>query len=195
MCHTQSTHDVVNDYAYNLIRMKARQLVRRPEFRRYPKREIEQDLWTYLLSRAPQYDPKRGSVDAFIVCVINSAASILIRKRRRRLSVPGEDAQSLEVSSHNCDGELVPTSDTISSEDIDRRTGGTTPLDLDVLIDQEAFAWATKTLSPMQQKICHLLSTSNVSVAARVLGISRRKLKREIALLRSHFERAGFGGI
>jgi len=66
---------VLTEYAESSIRVKARQLTRRPEFNRSDREDLEQELWLALLSQAGQYDPKRASLHTFIDRVVASAAT------------------------------------------------------------------------------------------------------------------------
>lgn len=195
MCRTQEPHEVVTDYARNLIRLKARQLARRPEFRTCDQQDIEQDLWVRLLSQAQRFDPARGSVNAFIVCVVSSGVAMLVRKRKRGLRSPDADAQSLDLGTVDSEGQPVPLREAVSTADVDRRTGGMSRPDEDVRDENEAFVAAQQLLSPLQLKVCDQLATGNTAHAARVLGLTRRKLQANVAAIRQPFEQAGFGEI
>ena len=195
MRDSQSSHQVHTTYAHNLIRMKARQLVRRPEFRRYGQREIEQDLWVHLLSQSERFDPERGSINAFVYTVVNSGVGMLIRRRKRKMRAPDCDIQSLDVTTLDSEEQPVPLGETMSVEDVERRTGGTSRPDAELSDDADAFEHARQSLSPAQRRICDHLAEGTLTSAARALGVSRRKLRASVADIRAQFERAGFGEI
>lgn len=76
MRKARQSYRVHTDHARNLIRMKARQLARRPEFQRCDRRDIEQDLWVHVLSQEDRFDPARGSINAFVACVVASGVVV-----------------------------------------------------------------------------------------------------------------------
>ena len=85
-----SRHDeFFNDYARTLIRVKAKQLVRRPGFSRSDQEDVEQDLFLHLLRQVQHFDPTRGSLNTFVARVVNSAAAMLVRERGRNKRSPG----------------------------------------------------------------------------------------------------------
>jgi DNA-directed RNA polymerase specialized sigma24 family protein len=50
--------------------------------------DIEQELLTYVLERASQFDPAKGSIEAFVTQMMRTAAARLIRGSNRRRSNP-----------------------------------------------------------------------------------------------------------
>ncbi len=50
--------------------------------------DIEQELLTYVLERASQFDPSKGSIEAFVTQMMRTAAATLIRGSNRRRSNP-----------------------------------------------------------------------------------------------------------
>ncbi len=50
--------------------------------------DIEQELLTYVLERATQFDPAKGSIEAFVTKMMRTAAARLIRGSNRRRSNP-----------------------------------------------------------------------------------------------------------
>ncbi len=50
--------------------------------------DIEQELLTYVLERASQFDPAKGSIEAFVTQMMRTAAASLIRGSNRRRSNP-----------------------------------------------------------------------------------------------------------
>ena len=193
MRDTHQSHQVHTKYAQNLIRMKARQLVRRPEFHRYDQREIEQDLWVHLLSQSHRFDPARGSINAFVACVVDSGVAMLVRQRKRKMRAPDVDAQSLDVSILDSDQQPVLLGETMTVADVDRRTGGTSRPDSEVIADNDAFAQSRRSLPPLERKICDHLAMGSPTSAARALGLSRRKMRAAVTVIREQLEHAGFG--
>ena len=50
--------------------------------------DIEQELLTYVLERASQFDPTKGSIEAFVTRIMRTAAAGLIRGSNRQRSNP-----------------------------------------------------------------------------------------------------------
>lgn len=50
--------------------------------------DIEQELITYILERASQFDPAKGSIEAFVTQMMRTAAANLIRGSNRRRNTP-----------------------------------------------------------------------------------------------------------
>jgi DNA-directed RNA polymerase specialized sigma24 family protein len=73
--------EIVTEYARTLIRVKAKQIVRRPGFSRSDQADVEQDLVVHLLCQAEHFDPERASLNTFIARVIDSAVAMLVRER------------------------------------------------------------------------------------------------------------------
>jgi RNA polymerase sigma-70 factor (ECF subfamily) len=185
--------DFVSDYARTLIRVKARQLIRRTGFSRSDQDDIEQDLFLHLLSQARQFDPARGSLNTFIARVVDTAVAMLLRKRSRQKRKPerGVELHSLEVIVEVAGEPPVPLWATITTADIDRRTGASSTPDARAYEDAEALAEATKALADDLRDVLRLFLDRSPSAAAKELGISRRKLRVAIATIREQFVRAG----
>ena len=79
----ENKYDHLNEYARTLIRVKARQLVRRPEFSKADAEDIEQDLAIQIYLKIAQYDSSRSSLNTFLARVVNSSVAMLIRDRGR----------------------------------------------------------------------------------------------------------------
>ena len=67
MSNSFDSHGIVTEYARTLIRVKAKQIVRRPGFSRSDQEDIEQDLVVHLLCQAERFDPERGSLNTFML--------------------------------------------------------------------------------------------------------------------------------
>ncbi len=183
---------VHTEYARNLIRMKSRQLLHRPEFCRDDRHDIEQDLWLHLLSRSAHFDPSRGSVNGFIACVVRTGVANLVRQHKRRLQSPDSGAQSLEGDTASDGRRAVPLRVTITPADLARRTGGTSQAAAQQRPDSKAFSRAYRSLTSRQRQICSRLLEGSLNGTARELGLSRRSLSAGMVAIRKRFEEAGF---
>lgn len=182
-------HAVYNDYARTVIRVKARQLVRRPGFSPTDLGDIEQKLAAHLIVQARNFDAGRASLNTFIARVVDSAVAMLLRGRGQLKRAPsdGVEIHSLEVMVEETGEPPTPLWATISLADLDRRTGGLSQPDTAIFENAEAFAAAMESMSPEHRDICcRILGGSRA-------GLSRRKVRAAMVVIRQHFERAGFG--
>jgi RNA polymerase sigma-70 factor (ECF subfamily) len=184
---------ICTNYARTLIRIKARQLRRRPSFREFEQADIEQDLTLYLLSQADRFDPARGSLNTFIACVVDSAAAMMVRQRKREKQSPadGIGLESLADVVDQPDGPPAPLAALVSNADLRRRmqTEPLTDAELYELIESVGGAMAP--LPPELRRLCGALMRGNRSTAEQELGLSRRTADAALDLLREHFIRAG----
>jgi len=185
--------DIVTEYARTLIRVKAKQLVRRPGFCRSDQGDVEQDLVLHLLSQARHFDPDRGSLNTFIARIVDSAVAMLVRERGRIKRRPSGDVevQSLEERAEQADGPLVPLWMLISVADLDRRTGSASPSDAERYELIEGVASAISSLPQELQDICRSLMKRNRTETERELRLSRRNYDAAIERIRQHFAQAG----
>lgn len=193
MAQISNRHEVYNQYARTLISIKARQLSRRADFRRFEEEDIAQDLTVHLLCQAEQFDPARASLTTFIAQVVNSCVAMILRERRRKKRVPGDgvEIQSLETIVDDAEGLPVALWTIVSMADIERRTGATSLSDIELREQAEAFDHAIRSLPVALQKVCRELMAKPPATAAKALHISRRRLRAAIADIRLHFERVG----
>jgi len=188
---------IVCEYAKTVIRVKARQLCRRPSFSRSDSGDVEQDLYLHLLNQIQQFDPARGSLNTFIARVIDSAVAMLVRERRRGKRTPaaGVVAQSLEVMVDQADGPPAPLGATLSQADVERRTGGDATSEIDLFELADDVAHLIDALPPELQAVCRARMERNRSETERDLGLSRRNYDAAMAVIRQHFAQGGFGEI
>ncbi len=187
----------ITEYACTLIRVKARQVVRRPGFSSSDADDVEQDLFLHLLNQIPQFDPSRGSLNTFIARVIESAVAMLIRERRRSKRTPAKGVviRSFEVMIDQLDGSPTPLGDTISQADADRRSGCDSISGIDLFEQADDIAHLIDALPPELQAVCRARMDRNRKETEQDLGLSRRKYDAAIKLIREHFAKGGFGEI
>ncbi|HEX3999766.1 MAG TPA: sigma factor [Pirellulales bacterium] len=182
-------HHVYNEYARTVIRVKARQLVRRPGFSRSDREDIEQELAAHLILQAEKFDAGRASLSTFIARVIDSAVAMLLRERGRLKRTPadGVEIQSLEVMIEQPGEPATKLGATISSADLERRTGGASKSDRQIFEDAQAFDSALDSLPSDLREVCRRMMGGSEQ------DLSRRKVKAAMGAIRKRFERAGFG--
>ncbi len=184
---------IVTEYARTLIRVKAKQLVRRPGFCRSDQDDIEQDLALYLLSQADNFNPDRASLNTFIDRVVNSAAAMLVRERGRIKRRPAGDVevQSLEEKVEQPDGPPEPLWMLISIADLARRTGVDCPSDVEMFELLESVSSAFSSLPQELQDVCRSLLERNRAETEQELKLSRRRFDAAMDRIRQHFAQAG----
>jgi len=191
---TQTARDVVlSQYASSLIRCKARQLCRRPDFSRSDEDDLKQEMTLHLLLQTRHFDPRRGAMNTFINRVVNSCVAMILRDRRRVKRLVDGDLLSLERTMVQVNGTSIPASEAISEEDLSRRSGAGAVSDAARREDIEAIQTALGNLCPQHRDLCRRLTAGTVTSVARDLGTSRRQIRRALDVIRPHFLQAGFG--
>jgi len=181
---------VLTAYAKSLIKYKARQLTRKPEFSRSDEEDVAQELTVYLLTRAHLFDPNRALSKTFADRVIKSAIAMMLRDRRRLKRAPGFSAQSIEQTGARPDEPVDTLRDALTEADLRRRLGTA----VDDHNRSEAIAAvleAFQSLPSDLQDLCHRLIAGSEAATAREMGISRRQLRKAIERIRVHFESTG----
>lgn len=193
MSHGNQPKDLFNDYARTLIRVKARQLVRRPEFTACEVEDLEQELTLHILTRLDRFDSSRGSLNTYFARVVDTAIAMLIRERGRikRNGGAGVEIESLEKMVDQPDGAPTSLGATISDADAGRRYQTSHVSDLersDLRMDVQS---AMKALPPELRRICEQMLAENKADVRRDSGLSRRKFEAAISLIRDQFSKSG----
>jgi RNA polymerase sigma factor (sigma-70 family) len=184
---------VFTEYAKSCVRVKARQLSQRSEFRRTDEDDLQQTLWLTLLKEAHRFDPQRASLNTFVDRVVNTAAGMILRRPYRQKRAPGQRALSLERTKVAISGEVKkPLAHFISDIDLSRRTGATRSDVTTHHDDTGAFAHAVDAMPDDVRDVCRQVMGGSISSAARELGMSRHQVREALKAARPYFERAGF---
>lgn len=188
-----AANEICGEYARTLIRVKAKQLVRQPGFKRSEQRDIEQDLMVHLLAQADRFDPTRSSIDTFVDRVVDSGAGMLVRARKRLKRCPEEgiEIKSLAVVVEQVDEPPAALASLISAEDQERRMGTRGLSDFEAFELADSVAIANAAMPPRLQAICRSLMKGNRTQTARELNLSRHDLESAIAEIRERFTQAG----
>ncbi len=183
------------EYAKACVRVKARQLSQRSEFRRSDEDDLQQTLWLTLLREARRFDPQRASANTFVDRVVNTAAGMIVRHPYRQKRAAGRKALSLERTKLATGGEVKkPLTHLISDADLSRRTGVTRSDETACHDDAKAFIHAADAMPDDVRDVCRHVMGGSISSAARELGMSRRQIREALQAARPYFERAGFNG-
>jgi RNA polymerase sigma factor (sigma-70 family) len=193
MSHGHHRTDLLNDYARTLIRVKARQLARRPEFTVCEAEDLEQELTLRILVQIDRFDPTRSSINTFFARVVNSAVAMLIRERGRIKRNGGEGVQieSLEKMVEQADGSPAPLWATVSHQDAHRRHQSRPLTEEEATQLRMDIESVLKKLPPELRRICEQLMDGSQANSRRDSQLSRRKYQAAMSLIREQFTRAG----
>ncbi|MCO6439011.1 MAG: sigma-70 family RNA polymerase sigma factor [Phycisphaerae bacterium] len=183
---------VLTAYAQTLVRIKARQLSRKPGFSRSDQDDLEQELAMHLVQQARHYDPRRASPNTFAARVIQSKVRMILRDRKRLKRAAGFTAQSLDAPVDQGRGESDSLCSQLTAADLTRRTG-VEPESLERAEIVSDVVETVRTLPPDLRDIWRRLIEGNISSVARDLDISRPQVRDAIERIRLHFEAHGFG--
>lgn len=85
----------ISEYAANLIRHKARQLVGKAGFTESDREDLEQEMQLDLVKRLPKFDPDKASEKTFVTRLIERKISRLIRHRTCEMRDHRRESSSL----------------------------------------------------------------------------------------------------
>jgi RNA polymerase sigma-70 factor (ECF subfamily) len=183
---------ILDGYAKEIIRYKARLLIGKYGFTRDDFEDLQQDMILDLLGRLAHYDPDKATLKTFVACIVERKISTIIRhqtsqKRHfRRLAGSLDDPVSEE---ERCDTEL---GDTISQDDFDRQAGlrdGPQEERRDMEMEVRR---AIADLPEDLRQVADLLQSLSVSQTAQELGVHRSTVYvKGITRLRKLFEDRG----
>lgn len=188
---TTTQESYLTDYAYKTVRVKAKQLHRRPEFGDCDQEDIEQDLLLYLLTKANCFDDSRSTLNTFIDRIVESGVRELIRNRKRQKRNP--DLQDIAIESFEnpmdtVDGSFANLGDELSTDDLQRRTGNVLSCPTEEVDRKDALANAMGTLPELYRRICESLMTSTDKETMKQLGLSRREFEHARRQIAEHLE-------
>ena len=184
---------VFTEYAKTCIRVKARQLAKRSEFRRSDEDDLQQELWLALLKKAHRFDSHRGSSNTFVDRVLNNAAGMMVRHPYRKKRAPEQKAISIErFKISDADGTKDRLENFLSNADLSRRTGANDRDEYVCYDDAKAISHALSEMPEEMRDVCRHMMGGSISAAARDLGMSRRRIREALQSARPYFEQAGF---
>ena len=185
---------LTTEYVQTLLKIKAGQLARRPEFRKEDPGDIKQDLIEHVLRQADNFDPSRAGVNTFITRIVETAVAMLIRRQKRQKRAGGHHAMSLEGTVLEGDGRETSMANLISEADLRRRAGGSVHDDQGDAELSTDIVTAIHSLPPALQDIAlRLIAAKGREVpVADDLGISRRQVRKAVTAIREHFRDHGW---
>ncbi len=178
---------VLAAYPRNLIRCKAFQLSRECGFFRHEEEDLRQELTRRLLAQLHRFDPERGDLHALVNCVVETAAAMIARERHQLKRGGGVLPVSLDQAASSGDEGGPTLGSQLTPLDLGRRLGLVPSRPAPATMVRAAIT----SLSPEDQAICRELMAGTISSASRLLGTSRRQVRKAIGRIRYRFEAAG----
>jgi len=180
-----------DSFASQLIRRKARQLVRRPGFSKSDRPDIEQELAIELVQKYGQFDPERARETTFVARVIENKAVSLVRARQAEKRHFRRNGKSLNERVSDGEGGSVERAQTVGAANAKRHTGQAARSDEEVARLKLDIDAVLETLPADLRKLAEMLTEMTEYAASRQLGTSRRQVANDVARLRERFEDAG----
>ena len=187
----ENRYQGIDDYAVQLIKYKARQLVGRVGFTESDREDLEQEMVLDLLRRLPKFDPKRAGRNTFIARIVEHKVATIIEAQKAGMRDYRLCSCSLNDRLEDEEGRSIERMETINQEDYLRRTGKLSrPMSelRNLSIDLRS---AVQTLPPELRELCKRLQTESVTEISRDTGIPRGTIYESIKKLRAIFEDAG----
>lgn len=186
----ENRYQGIDDYAVQLIKYKARQLVGRVGFTESDREDLEQEMVLDLLRRLPKFDPKRAGRNTFIARIVEHKVATIIEAQKAGMRDYRLCSCSLNDRLEDEEGRSIERMETIDQEDYLRRTGKLSrPMSelRHLSIDLRS---AVQTLPPELRELCKRLQTESVTEISRDTGIPRGTIYESIKKLRAIFEDA-----
>jgi len=113
---SDSSRTELDEYAVQLIKYKARQLVGRAGFTKDDREDIEGDLTLDLLRRLRKFDPSRASFHTFVDRVVNHGVARLIERREAPMRDYRRCTSSLNDRIEDNEGKHVERGDLVDQD-------------------------------------------------------------------------------
>lgn len=160
---------------YRHARRKAAWLVKRAGFPQSDREDIEQELVLHLLGQMEKYDPKQGTLNAFVREVLFTYAGEMLRRRERR-----QDC---------CTITLLPMPEMVRVSDEQTTSQPNAPDHEHVRIEVGDFL---ETLPPTLRELCERLKTQSWRAALQAMGFPYHCMPKLQQELQERFAEAGF---
>jgi RNA polymerase sigma-70 factor (ECF subfamily) len=182
----------INEYAAQLIKNKARQLVGHVGFTESDREDLEQEMMLDLLVRLPKFDPSKAASTTFVAMVVDRKISKIIRHRTQEKRDYRRIVSSCNDPIEDRDGTTIEREQTISKDEIDLQTGKHARPEAERIDMRLDVSFAISELPPELQALARRLMDQSIAEAARELGVPRSTLyETGIARLRNFFEDRG----
>jgi len=181
----------IDEYAVQIIKFKAKQLVGRVGLTDSDREDLEQEMILDLLQRLPKYNPDRAQRNTFIARVVEHKIATIIEARKAGLRDYRLCNCSLNERLEDEEGGSVERMETIDQEDYLRLTAGlsrSTAELRDLSIDVRQ---AIEKLPPELRELCRRLGVDTITELSRDTGVPRGTIYESLKKLRAILEVAG----
>jgi RNA polymerase sigma-70 factor (ECF subfamily) len=181
----------IDEYAVQIIKFKAKQLVGRVGLTDSDREDLEQEMILDLLQRLPKYNPDRAQRNTFIARVVEHKIATIIEARKAGLRDYRLCNCSLNERLEDGEGGSVERMETIDQEDYLRLTAGlsrSTAELRDLSIDVRQ---AIEKLPPELRELCRRLGVDTITELSRDTGVPRGTIYESLKKLRAILEVAG----
>lgn len=111
------------DYAVRQIHVKARKLAGHYGFGLSDQEDIRQELTIEVWRRLPEFNPTKGSLEAFVYWLIKRARATLIERQMAKKRGNNRYMRSLDSPIRGSDGGLTAASEVVDEAEAGRRLG------------------------------------------------------------------------
>lgn len=173
---SENCFDGFDSVIAGIVRGKARDLAKRPEFATHEVEDLEQEFITTVIAGLSRYDAARAALKTYVRRLVDRRAARLIDHRLAEKRAGEVTASSLDVMMALNEEEVpaVPGDDPVV--DVCRR------LDTEAVLD---------CLSEAERDICRRLRTHSITEVSTVTGIPRGTLYDILRRIRKVFAEAG----
>ncbi len=186
---TENSYGELGSFAARLIKRKAAQLVGRAGLTATDRKDVEQDLALDLRRRMPRSDPKKGSLEAFVLRLVDNCVATILAARKAAIRDYRRCRQSLSESIEDGEGGRVERAQTLDAEQYLRQTASRSDEELrDLRLD---LAEAEKALPSELRELSERLRRETPTEIARATGVPRSTIYEAIARIRERFKRHG----
>ena len=107
--------ELTTGFAAHLIRQKAKQLIRRPEFAKSDQPDLEQELSLRVIEAFPKFDPEVAHWNAFVTTIVERNVASILEFETAEKRCSEEGIESLNTLVTDSDGNLVQRAQTIGT--------------------------------------------------------------------------------
>jgi len=181
----------IDEYAVQIIKFKAKQLVGRVGLTDSDREDLEQEMILDLLQRLPKYNPDRAQRNTFIARVVEHKIATIIEARKAGLRDYRLCNCSLNERLEDGEGGSVERIEIIDQEDYLRLTAGLSRSTAELRDLSFDVRQAIEKLPPELRELCRRLGVDTVTELSRDTGVPRGTIYESLKKLRAILEVAG----
>jgi len=188
---SDTTFAEIQDYAERFIRLKTVAVAKHLNLNRADVEDLRQDLLIDVLQRFPKYDPKRSTAKSFVVMVVGNGIRTIIRLRNESKEALMQSLLSLEDQMVDEDDQPVLRMETVDAEEILVNSGIITRPSIENVELQLDIRLFIDSLPDRLRGICLMLGSNSILAIAKEIGVSRNRVRSDIAEIRFLAEKCG----